>query len=291
MATLVLNASECDLVELDILNNVQFNGLLKTTISSKIDENKMIISIQEMGSLTSIRQLIKNNFFNLDKIKALLENIDSCQTELRDHLLRTTQIDFNQDYIFYNEQTQRYQFLYNPCKSNLSNDMERYLIQDLLIHANAPSHLDHLYQGSYCVLTLINSLSTNVPKKSFFDFIPIISNKKIKGEPKQQPIIKNQTISLTQKASLISKENHNEIIRLPFSVNSVGRGSHCNVYINSPTLSTEHAIISLIQGKYFIKDNQSKNGTFVNSLKVENSTALSSGNIIKFGEKEFIFIL
>lgn len=291
MAALVLAISDCDPVELDILKNVPFNGLLELSISYNADEKRVFILAKRREGLIQIRSLIKSNYFNLERIRNLLENIYFCQTELKEHLLRPTQIDFNQDNIFYNEKTQKYQFLYNPCKDDFSSDMERYLIQDLLIHAKALDKLQYLFQSSYCIQSLIIKLNKVEQKKTIFNYLPFQPNKKSSIEKINHPLLKDQTITPTHKASLISKENHNDIFKLPFSVNSIGRGSHCNVYIHSPTLSLEHAVISLIQGKYFIKDNQSKNGTFVDGVKVENSTVLSSGNIIKFGEKEFIFIL
>ncbi len=49
---------------------------------------------------------------------------------------------------------------------------------------------------------------------------------------------------------------------------TIGRAKTCDVVFNDALVSRKHAFIQKIKDSYFIKDLNSKNGTFVNKQKV-----------------------
>ena len=49
----------------------------------------------------------------------------------------------------------------------------------------------------------------------------------------------------------------------------LGRGGHCDVIINLPSASREHACITRKESKFFIADLKSRNGTAVNGQLIE----------------------
>ncbi len=51
--------------------------------------------------------------------------------------------------------------------------------------------------------------------------------------------------------------------------NLVGRAPHCQICINTPGLSKEHALISVNEHGVFLTDLNSTNGTFINGIKVQ----------------------
>jgi len=61
----------------------------------------------------------------------------------------------------------------------------------------------------------------------------------------------------------------------------LGRNADCNVVLNVPAVSREHAVIRKIQGKFYIEDMKSRNGTFVNNKEVTTRTLLKDNDRIK----------
>src|SRR5439155_24594748 len=61
----------------------------------------------------------------------------------------------------------------------------------------------------------------------------------------------------------------------------LGRNQDCNVVLNVPAVSREHAVIRRINEKYYIEDMKSRNGTFVNSKEVTTRTLLKDNDQIK----------
>lgn len=49
---------------------------------------------------------------------------------------------------------------------------------------------------------------------------------------------------------------------------SIGRGSNADIRIKDPTVSRTHASVQFIEGKWWIRDMNSSNGTFINDKKV-----------------------
>ena len=64
---------------------------------------------------------------------------------------------------------------------------------------------------------------------------------------------------------------------------TVGRASGCQVALTDPTVSQLHARIYRRDGKLFIEDLGSSNGTFVNRKKVSAAVALRRGDRIALG--------
>ena len=55
-----------------------------------------------------------------------------------------------------------------------------------------------------------------------------------------------------------------------------GRNLDCGVCLNAPAVSREHAVIRKINGKYYIEDMNSRNGTEVNGPKIKARTQLKA---------------
>jgi|GEM_PF-6394458 len=68
----------------------------------------------------------------------------------------------------------------------------------------------------------------------------------------------------------------------------IGRSSEADIMILDPSVSSTHCLLFYKGGRFFIKDLGSKNGTFVNGEPVILS-ALNDGDLIKIGEREFVF--
>ena len=71
---------------------------------------------------------------------------------------------------------------------------------------------------------------------------------------------------------------------------SIGRSESLNcVHIDNSAISKKHCSIILKNGKYFVIDLNSRNGTFVNNKKIESNVLLDDGDIIRLGDFEMIY--
>ncbi|MCI0376230.1 MAG: SpoIIE family protein phosphatase [Gemmataceae bacterium] len=69
----------------------------------------------------------------------------------------------------------------------------------------------------------------------------------------------------------------------------LGRNQDCNVVLNVPAVSREHAVIRRIQGKFYIEDMKSRNGTFVNNKEISTRTLLKDNDKIKICDNFLAF--
>lgn len=87
---------------------------------------------------------------------------------------------------------------------------------------------------------------------------------------------------------IVDKES---VYQLKIGVNTVGRLSDNDVPIPDPYLSRRHcAILIHAAGHCEIYDVASKNGTFVNGLRIEGRIALKSGDEIRMCDRQYIFL-
>ena len=64
---------------------------------------------------------------------------------------------------------------------------------------------------------------------------------------------------------------------------TVGRSPDCGIFLDDVTVSRKHAILRERDGNYFIEDQGSLNGTFVNRKRVE-SAQLDDGDELQVGK-------
>lgn len=66
----------------------------------------------------------------------------------------------------------------------------------------------------------------------------------------------------------------------------VGREASCNVVIPHPSVSRRHALLKRKQDVFFVVDQGSANGTFVDSKRIVDAT-LKDGSVLRFGSSPF----
>jgi pSer/pThr/pTyr-binding forkhead associated (FHA) protein len=70
---------------------------------------------------------------------------------------------------------------------------------------------------------------------------------------------------------------------------TIGRSPDCPVFLDDVTVSRKHAVVAERNGHWFIEDQGSLNGTFVNRKRVE-SAELSDGDEIQIGKYRLTFL-
>ncbi len=74
----------------------------------------------------------------------------------------------------------------------------------------------------------------------------------------------------------------------PKSENRIGRGSECEIELADALMSRVHAVLSFSDNRWMIRDDRSRNGSFVNERKIDEAV-LSEGHCVKIGGTEFAF--
>jgi serine phosphatase RsbU (regulator of sigma subunit) len=69
----------------------------------------------------------------------------------------------------------------------------------------------------------------------------------------------------------------------------IGRAEDNAIPIRDPFSSGHHSIIFFKEDRYFIRDNNSKNGTYLNSKKIKAETELNKGDEILIGSTRIVF--
>lgn len=69
----------------------------------------------------------------------------------------------------------------------------------------------------------------------------------------------------------------------------IGRGLGCQLTIDDPLLSREHAALKLEEGRVTLRDLGSRNGTFVNGARVTSEIELHHGDRIHIGRLDAVF--
>ena len=66
-------------------------------------------------------------------------------------------------------------------------------------------------------------------------------------------------------------------------------GERCDVVLDDHSVSSRHACVKLEQSRFYLYDLASRNGTFVNGLRVEEPRLLDDGDEIRIGRTRLIF--
>ena len=76
-------------------------------------------------------------------------------------------------------------------------------------------------------------------------------------------------------------------IRISTQPFTVGRDCENTLQLANPTISRRHAELLLVDRDLFVRDNSSRNGTFLNGRRVENFEKLNDGDMLQFGTAVF----
>lgn len=98
------------------------------------------------------------------------------------------------------------------------------------------------------------------------------------------------TAPLESRAYLVMKSGNDETV---FEINNrgqtiLGSGERADIRIKDKYVSESHCTLFVEHNTYFIKDNFSKNGTFVNGVRTREAE-VKNGSVIRIGKTELIF--
>ena len=70
---------------------------------------------------------------------------------------------------------------------------------------------------------------------------------------------------------------------------SIGRSPDCEIFLDDVTVSRQHAVLTEKNGQFFIQDEGSLNGTFLNRRRIE-SAPVEDGDEIQIGKYRLTFL-
>jgi hypothetical protein len=76
---------------------------------------------------------------------------------------------------------------------------------------------------------------------------------------------------------------------LPIGKTVIGRSLDCNLTIEDPLVSRQHARIAIDEDEATVEDMDSRNGVRVNGVQIKGATALRDGDRVRIGTQEFVF--
>jgi hypothetical protein len=80
-----------------------------------------------------------------------------------------------------------------------------------------------------------------------------------------------------------------ETFRPEGGTTTIGRSPDCGIFLDDVTVSRKHAVLVQRDGGFFIEDQGSLNGTFVNRKRVE-SAQLDDGDEVQIGKYRMTFL-
>ena len=87
---------------------------------------------------------------------------------------------------------------------------------------------------------------------------------------------------------MLFDENEGRAIPVLYWENSIGRSRLCDIYINDPAVSREHAALMRRDNGWLISDVASKTGVFVNDEKIEGRTHVYLNDTLRMGSTELV---
>ncbi|MBS6194838.1 MAG: FHA domain-containing protein [Clostridiales bacterium] len=101
----------------------------------------------------------------------------------------------------------------------------------------------------------------------------------------------NQIQMPVQESPCLIRKKNREVFRILKEVSKIGRSrEQVDFFItNNSSVGRIHAVLYLRDGRVFLEDNASTNGTFLNERRISGQEELKPGSTVRFSDEEFEF--
>lgn len=67
------------------------------------------------------------------------------------------------------------------------------------------------------------------------------------------------------------------------TINSLGRSPQNTIVLNDSSVSADHALVSYRLGQWWVEDVGSRNGTYLNDVRIDQPTVIHGGDVVRVG--------
>ena len=96
-------------------------------------------------------------------------------------------------------------------------------------------------------------------------------------------------MTILAKLKVLEGSDDNVVYKMTTPVILIGRSEQCDIFLPSEKVSRKHADIEFIEGKLYLKDLGSTNGTYLNGEKLRKGSLKSIKNGDKIGLGNYLF--
>ncbi len=96
-------------------------------------------------------------------------------------------------------------------------------------------------------------------------------------------------LPLLARLSLQSGPLAGRALRFHQDTTTIGRATENDLVVSGGTVSRHHAHLNFSDGRWYVEDLQSANGTMVNGKRIHERTALKDNDLINFGDERVVF--
>jgi hypothetical protein len=207
--------------------------------------------------------------------------------EARLYMLNDRQLIFDERFIFINQENNHIVMLYAPVAENTEDADVSGLMKRIIDSVSSDREILEPVRIAVDTVPFSSKLIENVLDDMISSNEEVIHN----DEPGVDEIPANEPVS----NAYITRMMTNEKIEITGTNFIVGKSSEYAKYVirNNRAISRVHATFIIRNGTYYIADNDSKNGTFVNGQKIdfENMAELCDGDTIQLANEKFRFTL
>lgn len=247
------------------------------------EKNTIYYDVKGLALLKNILSLPSKPSNVLD----IIDGICCAMKEARRYMLDDRQLIFNERFIFINQENNHVIMLYAPIDGNAQDTDISGLMKRIIDSVSSDREI--LEPVSIAIDTV--PFSTKLIENVLDDMKGGNDEPVHNDEPGIDEIPANEPVS----NAYITRMSTNEKVEITGTNFIVGKSSEYAKYVirNNRAISRVHATFIIRNGTYYIADNDSKNGTFVNGQKIdfENMAELCDGDTIQLANEKFRFTI
>ena len=265
----------------------------------------------------TLRDYLKKNV-SIDIMYSIISQTIDTLNALSNERMSNTRLVLDADFVFVNEYDGRLFFIYEPYISNREmiiyinfwiNIIDTTKIKDVdvreqclqlkqYIEESKNKSLDEIYAYVNKTVSCDNPNTTGdliVKATTLGQTSPQYEEEEpetgllVQSRPeplteKPKPIIKHE------KRAFIIREKNNDKVEIITNTFSVGKSANCNYTVSgNPTISRLHIVISKKLGEFYLVDEKSTNGTYINGERIEHNReyCLKNGDRLRLSNEDF----
>lgn len=266
-------------------NMIKFNRMqyiAQCTYDS--DKSTIYYNVKGLATVKSMLGIIRKPSEAID----IIDGICDAMKEARSYMLDDRHLIFDERFIFINPDTNCIIMLYAPVDTNSDNVNISGLMKRIINVIKTDTEILHPLN----VILDSNNFSIKMVKDVISEMTGTNDNTLHNDEPGIDELPSSESSSVS---ACIIRKSTGEKVEITGTNFIVGKSPEYSKYVikNNRAISRVHATFIIRNGIYYIADNDSKNGTFVNGQKInfENMAELCDGDIIQLANEKFRFTL